>query len=120
MQRPSKQTSRLVILIRRSDMDIEKIAQAIELDAGMELPDVRQALAEASMGSGRITTPEQTLVRSVRAKVGLSQQAFAERIETPVATLRDWEQGRFAPPGGTVCLLRLLERHPNLAEELAA
>ena len=28
-------------------MEIEKIAKAIEEDAGMALPDVRQALAEA-------------------------------------------------------------------------
>lgn len=103
-------------------MDIEKIARAIEQDAGMELSDVRQALAEAKAkaGAGRVTTPEQLLVRSARAKSGLSQQAFAERIATPVATLRDWEQGRFTPPGGVVCLLRLIERHPDLADELAA
>lgn len=101
-------------------MDIEKIARAIERDANMELPDVRQALAEAKAGVGRVTTPEQILVRSARAKTGLSQQAFAERIATPVATLRDWEQGRFTPPGGVTCLLRLIERHPNLSEELAA
>jgi len=50
----------------------------------------------------------------------LSQQAFAERIATPVATLRDWEQGRFAPPGGVLCLLRLIVRHPELLDEMAA
>lgn len=100
-------------------MDIEKIARAIEQDAGMELSDVRQALAEAKAGVGRVTTPEQMLLRAARSKTGLSQQAFAERIATPVATLRDWEQGRFVPPGGVVCLLRLIERHPGLTEELA-
>lgn len=101
-------------------MNIEKIARAIEQDAGMALPDVRQALAEAKAGVGRVTTPEQLLVRAARAKAGLSQQAFAERIATPVATLRDWEQGRFTPPGGIVCLMRLIERHPDLSNELAA
>lgn len=98
----------------------QKIARAIERDAGMELPDVRQALTEVKAGAGRVTTPKQLLVRSARAKTGLSQRAFADRIDTPVATLRDWEQGRFAPPGGVVCLLRLIERHPDLSEELAA
>ncbi|MDD2774589.1 MAG: type II toxin-antitoxin system MqsA family antitoxin [Gallionella sp.] len=100
-------------------MDIEKIARAIEQDAGMELAEVRQALSEASAGIGRVTTPAQTLVRAARVKTGLSQQAFADRIATPVATLRDWEQGRFSPPGGILCLLRLLERHPDLSDELA-
>ena len=101
-------------------LDIEKAAKAIELDAGMALPDLLQALAEAKAGMGRVTTPEQILVRQARSRTGLSQQAFAERIATPVATLRDWEQGRFTPPGGVLCLLRLISKHPELTQELAA
>lgn len=98
--------------------DLERIARAIEADAGEPLPDLRQALAEAQAGLGRVTTPAQILLRQAREKSGLTQQAFADRIATPVATLRDWEQGRFAPPGGVVCLLRLIVRHPELAQEL--
>ncbi len=101
-------------------MDVEKIVKAIEADAGESLPDLRQALAEAQAGVGRVTTPEQILVRQAREKSGLTQAAFAERIATPVATLRDWEQGRFAPPGGVVCLLRLIVKHPELSDELAS
>ena len=81
-------------------MDIEKIAQAIEADAGEALPDLRQSLLEMENQTiGRITTPEQLLVVSVRKRLKLTQQAFAELIKTPVATLRDWEQGRFKPNG---------------------
>ena len=62
---------------------------------GEELPDIRQALAEVQAGNaGRVTTPEQILVRQARQRSGLTQAAFAQRIATPVATLRDWEQGR--------------------------
>ncbi|MCP3655225.1 helix-turn-helix domain-containing protein [Herbaspirillum huttiense] len=102
-----------------SKIDVEKVAKAIEADAGEALPDLRQALAEAKAGVGRVTTPEQIIVRQAREKSGLTQAAFAERIETPVATLRDWEQGRFAPPGGVLCLLRLIIKHPELSEELS-
>ena len=101
-------------------LDIEKAVKAIELDAGMPLPDLQQALQEAQAGMGRVTTPEQILVRQARSRTGLSQQAFAERISTPVATLRDWEQGRFTPPGGVLCLLRLIFKHPELTQELGA
>lgn len=101
-------------------MDIEKIAQAIEADAGAALPDLRQALAEAAAGEGRVTTPEQLLVRAARKATGMTQAVFAARINTPLATLRDWEQGRFTPPGGVVCLLRLIARHPELTDELEA
>jgi putative transcriptional regulator len=101
------------------NIDIEKMAAAIEADAGEALPDLRQALAEAKAGLGRVTTPAQILVRQAREKSGLTQAAFAERIATPVATLRDWEQGRFAPPGGVVCLLKLIIKHPELSQELS-
>jgi putative transcriptional regulator len=83
------------------------------------MADLEQSIKQAQAGVGRVTTPEQLLVRAARARAGLSQQAFAERIATPVATLRDWEQGRFSPPGGVVCLMRLIERHPDLTDELA-
>jgi DNA-binding transcriptional regulator YiaG len=69
-------------------IDIEAIAKAIEADAGETLPELRQALMEAQAGAGRVTTPEQILVRQARERSGLTQVAFAERIDTPVATLR--------------------------------
>jgi len=102
--------------------DIEAVAQAIEADAGQALPDLRQALTEVKAGTGdgcRITRPEQMIVRATRNKLGLSQTEFAARINTPAATLRDWEQGRFSPPGAVLCLLRLLYAHPQLGDELA-
>ncbi len=103
------------------DLDVEAVAKAIEADMGECLSDIRQALAEAKNGMiGRVTTPAQLLVRQARTMAGLSQQAFADRIATPVATLRDWEQGRFAPPGGVICLFRLITKHPGLALELDA
>lgn len=104
----------------KRNFDLEKVARAIEADMGEALPDIRQALAEVKAGAvGRVTTPEQILLRQARQKTGLSQAEFARCIDTPVATLRDWEQGRFKPPGGVLCLLRLLNTHPELSEELA-
>jgi putative transcriptional regulator len=105
----------------KRNFDIEKVARAIEADMGEELPDIRQALAEVKAGvGGRVTTPEQMLMRQARKAAGLSQVEFARRISTPVATLRDWEQGRFTPPGAATALARLIARHPQWAEELAA
>ena len=101
------------------NFDLEAIAHAIEADAGESISELRQALAEAQSLQGRVTTPEQILVRQARARTGLTQALFAHRISTPVATLRAWEQGRFTPPGGVLCLLRLLVKHPDLSNELA-
>ena len=102
-------------------MNIHKIAEAIERDAGTGLPGLRESLAEMQAGiAGRVHTPEQLTVRAARDQLGLSQQAFADLIKTPVATLRDWEQGRFTPPGAVLCLLQITLRHPEVLRELAA
>lgn len=92
-------------------MNIEAIANAIETDAGFELPELRNSLAEMHAGINGRTTAEQSLIISVRKKLGLSQPAFAELIKTPVATLRDWEQGQFTPSGAVLCLLKIIDNH---------
>ena len=93
-------------------MNIEAIAKAIETDAGFELPELRDSLAEMHAGiNGRTTTAEQSLIILVRKKLGLSQPAFVELIKTPVATLRDWEQGRFTSSGAVLCLLKIIDNH---------
>lgn len=103
------------------NIDINRVAAAIEKDAGRKLPGLKKGLREMKANkAGRIYTPEQMLVCAARQKLGLSQQVFAKRIKTPVATLRDWEQGRFPPPGAVICLLRIILNHPELAKELAA
>lgn len=45
-------------------LSVEKVAGAIEADAGEALPGLRQALAEAKAGRpGRVHTPEQVVAR---------------------------------------------------------
>jgi putative transcriptional regulator len=101
------------------NLDVEAVARAIEADAGEPLPELREGLRELKAGEiGHVNTPEEILVRSTRRKLGLSQEAFAEHIGTPLATLRGWEQGRFAPPGSALCLIHLLGKRPELIDEL--
>jgi putative transcriptional regulator len=54
-------------------------------------------------------------VRQVRARCGLTQVAFAERIEVPLETVRNWEQGKRAPRGPARALLKLIDRAPAAA-----
>jgi len=56
--------------------------------------------------------------RRVRHRLGLSQTDFARHIHVPVATVRNWEQGKRAPTGPARALLRLIDRAP--AQALAA
>ena len=52
-------------------------------------------------------------VRIVRMALGLTQEEFADAYGIPVATLRDWEQGRREPDQASKTLLKLIERMPH-------
>jgi putative transcriptional regulator len=54
-------------------------------------------------------------VRQVRARCGLTQVAFAEKIEVPIETVRNWEQGKRYPRGPARALLKLIGNAPDAA-----
>jgi putative transcriptional regulator len=58
------------------------------------------------------------LVR-VRTKLNISQPVFARRLRTEVKTIKNWEQGRSKPNAQAAILVRLVDRHPELLEEIA-
>ncbi len=51
-------------------------------------------------------------LRLIRAELDMTQVQFAHALDVPVATIRDWEQGRRHPSGPALTLLRLLARDP--------
>ena len=52
---------------------------------------------------------------AIRHALGMTQDRFAATIGVPVATLRNWEQGRVAPDPAARALLLILEREPEAA-----
>lgn len=52
-------------------------------------------------------------VAAIRAKTGLSQEAFAERYGFSKRTLQEWEQHRKRPTGAARSLLLVIRRHPK-------
>ncbi len=52
-------------------------------------------------------------VKEIRRKLGKSQDEFAQMIRVPVATVRNWEQGRRRPQGPAAALLTLVEALPK-------
>lgn len=55
--------------------------------------------------------------RAIREKLGLTQREFADTYHLSLATIRDWEQGRYQPDQAARTLLRLIAREPRLVEQ---
>ncbi|NBB79601.1 MAG: hypothetical protein GVY36_09170 [Verrucomicrobia bacterium] len=53
-------------------------------------------------------------VAAARTKLGLTQGAFARLLETPLGTVRGWEQGRRKPPPCAMLLMRIAMDHPEV------
>jgi putative transcriptional regulator len=60
-------------------------------------------------------------VKTLRAKLGLSQPKFAALLRIDVGTLRNWEQGLREPTGPAKALLTAIARDPvHVLKALAA
>jgi putative transcriptional regulator len=56
---------------------------------------------------------------SIRERFNMSRGVFARLLHTSSRTLENWEQGRSAPNGQAVTLLRLVQRHPETLTHIA-
>ncbi|MBT5484825.1 MAG: type II toxin-antitoxin system MqsA family antitoxin [Gammaproteobacteria bacterium] len=86
--------------------------------AGQELLDDIRAIKAGAPHSRY--SPEQLLVLVVRKDLKKSQVEFAKLLGVPVGTIRDWEQGRKQPGSAAITLLKVVEKHPDILEEIAA
>ncbi|MPZ16183.1 MAG: helix-turn-helix domain-containing protein, partial [Chloroflexi bacterium] len=59
-------------------------------------------------------------VRALRERLGLSQEAFAERFHLSLRTIQDWEQQRRVPEGPARILLQVIEHDPQAVERALA
>ena len=55
----------------------------------------------------------------IRAKLKLSQAAFAGLMGVSLRTVQDWEQGRRKPGGPALALLRIADQKPEVFAELS-
>ncbi len=73
------------------------------------------AIRHGEIAPGRVTEISAPDAKTVRAKVGLSQNEFAQLIGVKVATLRNWEQHRRHPTGAAAALLMIVDKEPEAA-----
>jgi putative transcriptional regulator len=53
--------------------------------------------------------------RRIRMRLGLTQVQLAAKLDVPIDTLRNWEQGKRYPTGPAKALLKILDRAPEAA-----
>jgi putative transcriptional regulator len=110
-------------MARRSLSDIMASAPDIDterLDATTE-EDIQRYKAAEGYGADYCPTGpvlEVPAVAGLRERMGLSQNAFARLLRIPVATLRNWEQGRKIPDPAARTLLVLIAADPTNAHRI--
>jgi len=91
-------------------------------DIGQEiLEGIREVKAHKAGGKSlrTHTLKEPAPPQVIRAKLKLSQSAFAGLMGVSLRTVQDWEQGRRKPSGPAAALLRIAEQKPEVFAELS-
>ena len=76
--------------------------------------------AEGKPSGIRLHTVEVPDVRAIRKQLRISQQEFARVYRIPLATLKNWEQGRRQPDAPAAAYLQVIAKRPREAQEALA
>ena len=76
------------------------------------------AHADGKTAAATVHVVEVPDVRAIRRQLHMSQHEFAEAYRIPLATLKNWEQGRRAPSGAARTLLLVAAKHPKALLEV--
>lgn len=90
-------------------------------DIGQEILEGLQEIKAYKAGVGDLrsrTFHPPPPASEIRAKLNLSQAAFAGLMGVSLRTLQDWEQGRRQPAGSARMLLRIAQQHPEVFLDL--
>ena len=86
----------------------------------IEFDSIKQGLLEAiDHAEGRLPKtifhrPYAVDVKSLRTKIGMTQEQFAARFGFSTATLRHWERGDRVPHGPALVLLNVIQHNPKV------
>lgn len=84
---------------------------------GKELIGSMRQAAEHAQGRAvrgmRVTAVELPDVKAIRKKLRMSQKDFALAYRIPLATVKNWEQGRRAPDAPAAAYLLAIRRRPK-------
>ncbi len=75
------------------------------------------AFAEGTLEGARVHTIEMPDVRAIRRELHMSQHEFSDVFHIPLATLKNWEQGRRSPDAPAIAYLQVIARRPEVIRE---
>lgn len=93
----------------------------IERNIGLEILEGVREIKAFKEGKGNLVArelSEPSDPKEIRAKLNLSQSAFAGLMGVSIRTVQDWEQGRREPSGPAKSLLRIAEQYPKVFLEV--
>lgn len=70
--------------------------------------------ARGNEAGSRVHVVEAPDVRAIRRQLNMSQHEFADAFRIPLATLKNWEQGRRAPDAPAAAYLQAIARRPHV------
>jgi putative transcriptional regulator len=102
-------------IVKRNMKQIEALAPKINrklMVAATEALIRRHAAEDGENIKAPLPAFTLNMVKVARARLEMTQQELAALTKIPVATLRNWEQGRTAPDAAATALFKLLARNP--------
>ncbi len=69
--------------------------------------------AEGKVGAVRVQVVEVPDVRAIRRHLRMSQNQFSTAYRIPLATLKNWEQGRRQPDAPASAYLQAIAKRPS-------
>jgi putative transcriptional regulator len=90
----------------KPDVDWDKVRATTD-------EDITRQIAEEADTAPEVTLDNLIAPKNLRRRLGMTQEQFAEALGIPVATLRNWEQGRNAIDPAARSLLILIARDPE-------
>ncbi len=91
-------------------------------DVGQEILEGIQEIKAHKAGKKNLrvySLKEPSPPQIIRARLKLSQSAFAGLMGVSLRTVQDWEQGRRKPSGPAAALLRIAEQKPEVFSQLS-
>jgi putative transcriptional regulator len=75
------------------------------------------AFAQGTKAGARVHVVDVPDVRAIRRQLHMSQNEFADAFRIPLATLKNWEQGRRAPDAPAAAYLQAISLRPQIIRE---